>query len=193
MTIGKNLWRKSNVSENLTTEEKIKKFKEQSEFCLICGKKVLFNGASINLVSITEGGKVVQPYETEDQSMGAIVPLCPYHMILAQCGVIAMTTQNQIIHARRLSEFEAITDAALRLKSKINRNSKILQEEAQLAKAIIDARKMQTEMDKQEEEMKIMQEESACEEHKNKWTRECEKCLNTFKEKSQKKWEESIK
>jgi len=134
--------------DKLTTEEKLKRYKEQSRFCALCGKESMFDGCSIQIVSITESGKINTPYDTEMQGMSGMIPMCAYHMILSQQGLFAMTMDNLIISPRRLKEFESFSDSDLRRRAGMKRNNKVLKEEGHMAKAIVEARKFQSEMEK---------------------------------------------
>jgi hypothetical protein len=137
----------------LSSEEKIKAYKEQSKFCALCGKPSLFDGCGIQLVSVTETGKVIAPYEAKDRSSSAslMVPMCGYHMILSQEGLIAITTQHQFIQTKLLTALEPQTDEDLKkflLKIGRAENSEINRAYKHVAKTIISARKFQIEMEK---------------------------------------------
>lgn len=130
---------------------------KKAERCTFCIRQPLFDGAGINLISMTESGEIVTPFETEDSSASIMLPMCAYHMVLAQQGVIAITTNNKIISARKLGIFETLTDAQLKIRSKLVRNSKELEHEAHLAKAVVEARQFQTGMDKEIEKQENKQ------------------------------------
>lgn len=128
------------------TEEKMKEIKKHSRFCAFCRGESLFDACTVQMVSITESGKIETPYRTKGSSMSAMLPLCAYHMILAQEGIIAVTTKGRPISAGWLMQFETLSDAALLIKSKLKRSPKITKQ-AHFAKAIFQARKFQSEMD----------------------------------------------
>lgn len=177
----------------LEREQRLKQFKENSNNCVLCGREVLFNGCSINIVSVTESGKIIAPHDKEEISLSAMIPLCAYHMVLAQGGFLALTTDNKMIFARKLPQFEQLTDASLLIKSKLKRNNPILEVEAQLAKSIINAREFQASMDKEKEEVEKIKKECGCKDHKKCWKKECEKCFKNFQDKLYKRMLEKKK
>lgn len=145
------------MTKKKTTEQKLKEYREHSKYCVICGKENLFDGCSINLVSISESGQIVTPYETENSSMNVIMPLCMYHMILAQEGIIAVTTQNQFIQSKILTQLEPQLDKELRkliLKIGRGKKDKLSTATKNVAKILIQARKIQSDMDKKSKEKK---------------------------------------
>lgn len=133
------------------TDEKIKEIKEQSRNCALCGHRSLIDGCSINLVSITESGQINQPYEDKEglSGMNALLPMCAYHMVLSQEGLIAMTTQNQLISVKELSAVERLSDKELKLRMKITRSPE-LKKLSLVCKVVFNARKFQSEMSKEQ-------------------------------------------
>ena len=148
--------------ENKTTEQKIKEYKEHSKYCFLCNlnnveRESLFDGCGIQIVSISETGQVIAPYDNEFQGMSSMLPMCAYHMVLAQEGLIAMTTQNQIIQSKLLTQLENQTDTDLnKFVLKLNRAKKddLNRAYKQTAKTIINARKLQIDMQMGVEEAK---------------------------------------
>ena len=141
--------------EQLQKKDKLEEYKKNSKYCAVCGKPSLFDGCSINLVSITETGEVIAPFNNEVQGISSMIPMCAYHMILAQEGLIAVTTQNLIIQSRFLTQLEPRTDAELdKFIQKLNRAEKnqINEMFKQTAKVILDARKFQNDIGKEIEE-----------------------------------------
>jgi hypothetical protein len=142
------------------TDEIIKQMKE-NKFCAFCDNEKLFDGVGIQLVSISESGQLMTPYDTKLSSMSAMVPACGYHMVLAQEGLLAVTTQNQLIQARILTEMEKLSDDELKhVLLKVKRGIKSQESEVMKGciKALINARKFHIEMikeaKKREEEKK---------------------------------------
>jgi len=148
--------------ENKTTEQKIKEYKEHSKYCYLCNLKniereSLFDGCGIQIVSVSETGQVIAPYDNEFQGMSGMLPMCAYHMVLSQEGLIGMTTQNQIIQSKLLTQLENQTDEDLnKFVLKLGRAKKDELNKAykQTAKTIINARKFQIDMEKGVEEAK---------------------------------------
>ena len=132
------------------TKEKIRELKEQSKHCALCGEYSLFDSCSINLVSVTESGQINQPYQSKDglMEMNTMLPMCAYHMVLSQEGLIAITTQNQLIFVKELNAFERLSDKELSVRSKLTRSPE-LKRLSIIAKAILNARKFQSEMSKE--------------------------------------------
>jgi len=134
-----------------TTEEKIKEYKEHSKNCALCGKESLFDGCSMQLVSINEFGQVINPYDNDTQGVGVMVPLCAYHMVLSQEGLFAITTQNQIVQSKLLTQLEPQSDEQLkRFILKLGRAKKDLLNTSlkNVSKTLINARKFQIDMNK---------------------------------------------
>ncbi len=120
-------------------KEKIKKATK----CAFCHKAPFADGTEIQLVSITESGKILTPYDGKDSSTSVLLPMCGYHMVLSMERMMAITTQdNKIITVGKLLEFERLTDGSLNVRSKLSR-SPILRKESEVAKIILGARKMQ--------------------------------------------------
>jgi len=139
------------------TNKNIKEIKEKSKNCALCGKPTFFDGSPIQLVSFTESGKVVSPYETEYSSQSMIIPTCPYHMVMCAEGVYAMTTENQVIKPTFIKEMEQMDDLGLKRMEKIIKRA----EKSDKNKAILDglkiikqARKFVIDMEKGEKEVK---------------------------------------
>lgn len=138
------------------TDEQLKEMKEKSKYCALCKEESLFNGCSVMLVSITESGEIVAPYETKDSGASVMIPLCAYHMILSQEGLIAVTTENRVIQAKFLTHLESQSDEELRkFVKKLNRAEKnpLNKMWKQSAKAIISARDFQKSMKEKKDEM----------------------------------------
>jgi len=133
-----------------TSDEKIRELKEQSRNCALCGHRSLFDACSINLVSVTESGQINQPYQSKDglSGMNAMLPMCAYHMVLSQEGLIAITTQNRLISVKELNALERLSDKELSVRSKLTRSPE-LKRLSIIAKAILNARKFQSEMSKE--------------------------------------------
>ena len=118
----------------------------------------MLDGCSVNLVSISETGQVIAPFETKDSSAGVIIPLCAYHFVLAQEGLIAVTTENQVIQSKLLTQLEPQTNEDLNkfiLKLGRAKKDELNKAYKQLAKTIINARKFKEDMNKKVEEPKI--------------------------------------
>jgi hypothetical protein len=141
-----------NAPPEMSSEEKMALYKERSKICAFDGRPSFVDGCTINIVAITETGNVVAPFETKSGSgTSAIVPTCAYHMVLAQEGLIAITTQNQFIQSKLLTQLEPGTDEELkRLILQLGRGLKTDLTKAQIrvAKIIIKARKFDAEMEK---------------------------------------------
>jgi hypothetical protein len=141
-----------NAPPEMSPEEKMALYKERSKICAFDGRPSFVDGCTINIVAITETGNVVAPFETKSGSgTSAIVPTCAYHMVLAQEGLVAVTTQNQLIQTKLLTQLEPGTDEELnRLILKLSRGLKTDLTKAQIrvAKIIIKARKFDVEMEK---------------------------------------------
>ena len=140
-----------------TTEQKLKEYKEQSRYCHLCRlenieRESLFDGCSIQIVGITEDGQVMNPYDNEFQGMTVMLPMCAYHMVLSQEGVLAQTMQGEIIQSKIFTNLEPQADSQLmHLILKLQRgNTKDELNKATIgvAKTIIQARKFQREMEK---------------------------------------------
>ena len=111
--------------------------------CALCLNPPFVDGAEIEVVSFSESGKVINPYEGKEQSMGIILPMCGYHMVLSGERMIALTTKDKrIITVRKVPEFEKLTDGSLIVRSKLSRSPQ-LKRESEVAKVILTARKMQ--------------------------------------------------
>ena len=110
--------------------------------CALCLNPPFVDGAEIEVVSFSESGKVINPYEGKEQSMGITLPMCGYHMVLSGERMIALTKDNRIITVRKVPEFEKLTDGSLIVRSKLSRSPQ-LKKEAEVAKIILTARKMQ--------------------------------------------------
>lgn len=144
--------------EEKTTEQKLKEYKKQSRICHICKlknieKESLFDGCSIQIVGITETGQVINPYDNKFQSGTYMFPMCAYHMVLSQEGVLASTMDGQIIQSKIFTDLEPQSDEELKKlilklsrakKDKLNMAVKII------AKTLITARKFQVGMEKGE-------------------------------------------
>ena len=129
-------------------DQKIKQMKE-NKFCGLCNNEKLFDGCAMQLVSITESGKIETPYETEGSGTSVMIPMCAYHMVLSQEGLLAMTTQNQVIQTKFLTQLEPKPDSELkRIILKMGRANKTSENGMikHVAKTIISARKFQDEM-----------------------------------------------
>jgi len=129
-------------------EEKIKRMNE-NKYCALCNNEKLFDGCGMQMVSITESGKIETPYETEESGTSVMIPMCGYHMVLSQEGLLAMTTQNQVIQTKFLTQLEPKPDSELkRIILKIGRANKTSENGMikHVAKTIISARKFQEEM-----------------------------------------------
>jgi hypothetical protein len=140
------------MMEQLQKKDAIEEYKKNSKYCAVCGNPSLFDGCSINLVSISETGEVIAPFNNEFQGLSSIIPMCAYHMIIAQEGLIAITTKNLIIQSRFLTQLEPRTDAELnKFIQKLNRaeKNKINEMFKQTAKVILDARKFQKDIGKE--------------------------------------------
>ena len=118
------------------------KLKEATK-CAFCLNPPFATGTEIQLVSITESGKLLAPYDGKDNSTSIILPMCGYHMVLSMERMMAITIHdNKIITVSKLLEFERLTDGSLNVRSKLSRSS-ILKKESEVAKIILEARKMQ--------------------------------------------------
>jgi len=147
----------SHIQKMELTKEKIRELKEQSKYCALCGKDSLFDGCTMQIVSISESGQVIAPYDNETQGMSIMLPLCAYHMVLSQEGLLAITTQNQIIQSKLLTQLEPQSDEQLKkfiLKLDRAKKEKFNIAYKQVAKTILNARKFQKEMDKEIEKHK---------------------------------------
>lgn len=149
---------KSINMDEKTTERKLKEYKEHSKYCYLCAlhnikEESLFDGCTINLISVTESGQVVAPYNDKNlgASMSSMLPMCAYHMVLALGGLIAQTTQGDIIETKILTQLEPQSDKILKkLILKLGRIEKNELNKAfkAVAKALIGARQFQKDMKK---------------------------------------------
>lgn len=143
------------MTNELTSKQKLEEFRKNSQYCWLCKlrgikKETLFNGCSIQIVGITENGQVITPFDNDTGNMTALVPMCAYHMVLAQGGVLAQTTDGQIIQSKILTYLEPHQDAELNnfiLKMRRALKTPENKERIEVAKLIIHARKFQKEMD----------------------------------------------
>lgn len=141
----------------MNTKEILEEYKENSKYCYLCRwigdkKESMFDGCQIQIVSITESGKLVKPYDTQLEGMTAMLPMCAYHFILSQEGVLATTTKGEIIQSKILADLEPQSDDTLkRLILRLERSGKDKKNMAikLVAKTLINARKFQKEFDEE--------------------------------------------
>lgn len=137
---------RKNMDKN-EMEEKIKQMKE-NKYCALCTNEKLFDGCSVQMVAITESGKIEEP---SIPGMSSMLPLCGYHMVIAQEGFIAMTIQNQIISPRMLSDMEQESDEEIKkIIKNLGRSNKDQFNKSMMhtAKTVLNARKFQEDMKK---------------------------------------------
>jgi hypothetical protein len=123
----------------------------KSSSCAFCLDRPMFDGCSVNLVSITESGQVIDSMSNTEGSMSVMLPTCPYHTVLVQGGIIAVTTNNMVIQSKILTELESLDDNKLReLRLKLSRAQRTELNRAYngVAKILLDARKFREEMNK---------------------------------------------
>jgi len=132
-------------------ENTIKEMKANKK-CYLCDNDKIFDGVGIQLVSLTESGKIVESFETKDSSASVLIPMCAYHMVMAQEGAYAMTTDNKVIKPSWIEHFESLNDEGLEiLKVRIMRQEKDKQKKKVLLQGIVmvqSARKFQEEIKK---------------------------------------------
>jgi hypothetical protein len=130
-------------------EKQIQKMIDNKK-CALCARDKFIDGCEVQMVSITESGKIESPYNSGMSSMGTLLPLCAYHMVLSQEGLIAMTTQGQVISPKILLDAEKSSEEDL---NRVIRNLKrALKDEfnksvMHTAKAVLNARKFQKAME----------------------------------------------
>ena len=120
---------------------------EKATKCSMCNEQPFVDGVEVQMVSVTESGKITTPYDTKKSSSNVLLPMCAYHMVLSAEGILAITTQGQLISPSWLGDFEKLSDNELKIKSKLKRSDK-LKHQSHLAKTLLDARKFQSEMKK---------------------------------------------
>jgi hypothetical protein len=141
-----------NAPPEMSPEEKMDLYKERSKICAFDGRPSFVDGCTINIDPLfVSKGATTFPVSVIATGTSAIVPTCAYHMVLAQEGLIAITTQNEFIQTKLLTQLEPGTDEELkRLILKLGRGIKTDLTKAQIrvAKIIIKARKFDAEMEK---------------------------------------------
>lgn len=128
-------------------DEKLEMFREQSKVCAFCGKKSMINGMSVPLVSLSESGKVITPYDSKGTSSAVMYPACAYHFVLIGEGLMAVTTQDQVILPNILQELEPKSDEELKNLSmklrRINSKEKANKFLLTVVKTILEGRKFE--------------------------------------------------
>jgi hypothetical protein len=140
----------------MNADEKLKAYKENSKICAFCKNESFFDGVTIQLISLTESGEVV-PHSNKDTGMSAMLPMCAYHMVLSQEGLMAITTENRVVQSKFLTQYEPQSTAELtHLEHRLRRMPKNPFNIAlrQSVKAILSARRFHSEMTKSMEEAK---------------------------------------
>ena len=122
---------------------------KKNKVCALCGKEIFVDGCTIQVVEITESGQVVAPYENKESAMSLIIPVCAYHMVLAQEGLIATTMKGQIIQSKLLTMFEPKTDMELKKMLQALQRADKSEQMTRGIKAILGARKFQQAMSKE--------------------------------------------
>lgn len=65
-------------------ENKLKKPRK----CACCDHPPFIDGMQMRILTFTESGEPIFPYENEEESMSVMLPVCDYHMVLAGEGWI---------------------------------------------------------------------------------------------------------
>jgi len=110
---------------------------KKNKVCALCGKEIFVD---------------VAPYENKESAMSLIIPVCAYHMVLAQEGLIATTMKGQIIQSKLLTMFEPKTDMELKKMLQALQRANKSEPNKQMTrgiKAILGARKFQQAMSKE--------------------------------------------
>lgn len=101
--------------------------------CSFCNNRPFEEGTVIKLVS-----------EEKDRSFGVLLPMCAYHTVLSKERMISLTTKdNKIITVKGFPKLEKLVDSSLLVRSKLSRSPQ-LKKESNIAKIILNARKLQS-------------------------------------------------
>ncbi len=100
--------------------------------CSICKNKVFADGVGVTLYSVSESGKIMDMNETKTSSMQIIIPLCAYHMVLIDEGLICFTTERKVLLRGKLEYYENKPEKELRkiIKDSLN-NFKLTRKQVQ--------------------------------------------------------------
>ena len=94
--------------------ERIKKLRDGG--CACCGAPVMVDGMQMQILTFTESGQPIFPYDNETESLSMMLPVCGYHMALAGEGWIFYHDIWKIpVQPKIITELETMTDSDLRL------------------------------------------------------------------------------
>ena len=128
---------------------------EKATKCAMCDSVPMFDGCSVGMVAVSESGQVLDSFTTKDSSMSVMLPLCCYHVVLAQEGLVLVDSQNHILSHKMLSDMEHLSNSALKSLSLSLRRLPVhslnivqIKAQRQIIKILLDARNFQEKMSK---------------------------------------------
>lgn len=126
--------------------------------CAICGKKCFMDGISVPLLAVTESGMLEDVYNTESSSSNIIVPLCPYHMVIAGEGFIGSDGKSLIMNPDidKIGNLptEWIKETIKNIKSDRSVPFKVRKYNINLGETVLQAREFEEEMNKKVDNFK---------------------------------------
>jgi hypothetical protein len=127
--------------------------------CIICGKECFLAGISIPMVAVTESGQIEDAYTNKEQSQNIVIPLCPYHMVIAGEGFICSDGKSLIINpdidtiGKLPTEF--IQQTLKKIKVDRSVPNKIRKYNVHVGETVLSARKFELEMSKSIDKLKM--------------------------------------
>ena len=120
----------------METPQQVVKNLKKSDKCLYPGcKNKMFSNIMMPVGKVTERGQIIFPNESESQSIQSACPLCEYHMIFAEKGILNLAEINNLIQLFGPFPIVEVVEAVIEAKEFLQAMNKAKEKKTKNAKS----------------------------------------------------------